>query len=75
MAQWLERDALSMSLPAVRSRIPLGAEFSGKYYVSPSQSWDIVKMLCPRARHFTLKTSLDSGENEYLVGQKWQCVR
>ena len=35
MARWLERDALPMSLPAVRSRIPLGAEFSGKYHVSP----------------------------------------
>ena len=26
MAQWLERGALPMSLPAVRIRIPLGAE-------------------------------------------------
>ena len=34
-AQWLERGALSMSLPAVRFRIPLGAEFS-----------DIVKGFC-----------------------------
>ena len=34
----------------------------------PSQSWDIVKMLCPWARHFTLKCSGVSGENEYLVG-------
>ena len=35
MAQWLERGALPMSLPAVRFRIPLGAEFSEKYNVSP----------------------------------------
>ena len=35
MAQWLERGALSMSLPAVRFRIPLGAGFSEKYHVSP----------------------------------------
>ena len=35
MAQWLERSALPMSLPAVRFRIPLGAEFSEKYHVSP----------------------------------------
>ena len=35
MAQWLERGALSMSLPAVRFRIPLGAEFSEKYHVPP----------------------------------------
>ena len=35
MEQCLERGALSMSLPAVRFRIPLGAEFSDKYHVSP----------------------------------------
>ena len=32
MADWLERGALSMSLPDVRFRIPLGA---GKYNFSP----------------------------------------
>ena len=35
MAQWLKRGALPMSLPAVRSRIPLGVGFSEKYHVSP----------------------------------------
>ena len=35
MAQWLEHGALSMSLPAERFRVPLGAEFSDKYHVSP----------------------------------------
>ena len=35
MAQWLDRRALPMSLPAVRFRIPLGAGFSEKYHVSP----------------------------------------
>ena len=34
MAQWLERGALPMSLPAVRFQIPLGAGFSEKYHVS-----------------------------------------
>ena len=34
MAQWLEHGALSMSLSAVRFRIPLGAGFSEKYHVS-----------------------------------------
>ena len=53
MAQWLERGALPMSLSAVRFRIMLGAEFSEKYHVSPSQSWDVVKMLCPWANLFT----------------------
>ena len=35
MAQWLELGALSLSLPAVRFRIPLGAGFSKIYHVSP----------------------------------------
>ena len=35
MAQWLERGALPMLLPAVRFRIPLGAGFSEKYHISP----------------------------------------
>ena len=34
MAQWLERGALPMSLPAVRFRTPLCAGFSEKYHVS-----------------------------------------
>ena len=34
MAQWLERGALSISLPAVQFRIPLGAGFSEKHRVS-----------------------------------------
>ena len=72
MAQWLERGALPMSLPAVWFRIPLGTGFSEKYHVS--QYWDIVSVLCPWARHLTLKCSLDSGGNDYLVGQRWQCV-
>ena len=55
MVQWLEHGALPMSLPAVRFRIPLGAGFSENYKVSPLSILDIVKMLCPRARHFTLK--------------------
>ena len=65
-----------MSLPAVRFRIPLGAGFSEKYHISPGHYWDIISMLCPWARHFTLTCfMLDSGVNEYLVGQRWQCVR
>ena len=70
MAQWLERGALPMSLPAVQFRIPLGAGFSENIMFLPSQSWDFVKMVCPWASN----ASLDSGENEYLVGQRWQCV-
>ena len=36
VAEWLERGALPMSLPAVRLRILLvGAGFSEKYHVSP----------------------------------------
>ena len=56
MAQWLERGDLPMSLPAVRVRIPLGAGFSEKNYVFPSQSWDAVslgKALHPQVLHLT----------------------
>ena len=35
VAQWLERDALTMLLPAARFRIQLGAGFSEKNHVSP----------------------------------------
>ena len=34
MAQWLERGALPMSLPAVRFRTPLVAGFSEKFHIS-----------------------------------------
>ena len=72
MTQWLERGALSMSLSVVRFRILLGAGFSDKYHVSPlsilGHCLDVVslgKALNPR------NVSLDSGENECLVGQRW----
>ena len=35
VAQWLERGALPMSLPAARARGSLVAGFSEKYHVSP----------------------------------------
>ena len=65
MAQWLKRGALSMSLPAVRFRIPLGAGFSEKYNVSPlsilGHCFDVVslgKALNPQMLHLTqVKTS------------------
>ena len=60
MAQWLERGALPMLLPAVRFRIPLGAEFSEKYHVSPlsilGHFKDVVslgKALHPEMLHLT----------------------
>ena len=62
MAQlWLERGALSMSLPAVRFRIPLAAGFSEKYHVSPlsilGHCFDVVslaKALDSQMLHLTL---------------------
>ena len=60
VAQWLERGALPMSLPAVRFRIPLGAGFSEKYYVSPlsilghySDVVSLGKTLYPHMLHLT----------------------
>ena len=67
MAQWLERGALPMSLPAVRFRIPLGAGISEKFLVSPlSIMGHCFDVLNSETLHLT--------ENEYLVGQSWQCV-
>ena len=68
-----------MSLPALRFRIPLGAGFLEKYHVSPlsilGHYFDVVslgKALYPHMLHSGVN---DSGVNEYLVGQRWQCVR
>ena len=76
MAQWLERGALSMSLPAGRFRTPLGAGFSDISCFSLlnnlGHSFDVVSL---GKAHHPQMLKLDSGENEYLVGQKWQCVR
>ena len=70
MAQWLERGALPMSLHAARFRIPLGAGFSEKYHVSPLSILGHAKMVCPWENTSPSNASLNSGENEYLVGQR-----
>ena len=75
MARWLKRGALPMSLPAVRFRIPLGAEFSEKYHVSPLNLGTLLRCCVPGQGTSPSVASLDSGENEYLVGQRCQCVR
>ena len=60
VTQWLERGALPMSLPAVRFGIPLGAEFSDKYHVSPPSilghvfdALSLGKALKPKLVHLT----------------------
>ena len=76
MAQWLERGALPMSLPVVRFRIPLGAGFSEKYNVYRLLILGTLLRCCvPWQGTSPSNASFDSGENEYLVGQRWQCVR
>ena len=65
MAQWLERRALPMLLPAVRFRIPLSPLNIGTLFRSCVLGQDTLPS----------HASLDSGVNEYLVGQRWQCVR
>ena len=67
MAQWLERGALPMSLPAVRFRIPLGAGFSEKYLNIGTLSRCCVLRQGTKPKN----ASLDLGENEYLVEQRW----
>ena len=61
MAQWLERGSWSMSLPAMRFRIPLGAGCS----CFPPLNLGTLFRGCV----------LKQGENKYLVGQRRQCVR
>ena len=89
MAQWLERGALPMSLPAVQFRTPLGAEFSEKYHVSLllilGYCFDVVslgKALHPRMLHLTqvkMSTWKDRDHNMYdkFTAQKWlrDCMR
>ena len=57
-----------------RFRIPLGAGFSEKYHISPLSIWDIVSCVLGQGTS-PLNASLDSGENEHLIGQRWQWVR
>ena len=58
-------------------RIPVGAGFSEKYHISPlsilGYSFDVVYL--GKALVTPLSALLDSGENEYLVGQRCQCAR
>ena len=58
----------------VRFQTPLGAGYSEKYHVSPLSKLELHfdidslgKVLYPHMLH--------SGVNEYLVEQRWQCVR
>ena len=69
MEQWLERGALTISLPAARFRIRLGARFSEKNHVSPPLNLRTLFRCCV-ARQDTSPSnaSLDTGENEYQVG-------
>ena len=61
VAQWLERGALTMSLPAARVGGSLGPGFSEKYHVSPLSTLgysginvvSLSKALHPRVLHST----------------------
>ena len=69
MAQWLERGALPMSLPAVRFRIREISCFS------PLNLGTLLRWCVLGQDTSPSNASLDSGENEYLLEQRWQCVR
>ena len=62
------------SVDVAACRAVLGAGFSEKYHVSPLSG---TLLRCCVLGHDTSPSnaSLDSDENEYLVGQRWQCVR
>ena len=75
-AQWLERYSLPMSLPAVRFRTRLGAEYSEKCHVSPLSMFGHMFRCCVLGQD-TLPSHalLISCVKKYLGGQIWQCVR
>ena len=51
-------------------------DFQRSVMFLPPEYWVIVSMLCSWTRHFIPShVSLDSGVIEYLVRQRWQCVR
>ena len=56
-------------------RTLLGVGFLEKYHVSPLSI--LVHFSCCALGQDTLPShaSLDTGKNEYQVGQRWQCVR
>ena len=74
MAQWLERGALPMSLPAVRFRITLGILREISCF-SAHNTGTLLRCCVLGQDTSPSNASLDSGENEYLVEQRWQCVR
>ena len=55
---------------------PLGAEFSEKNHVfSPPNLGTLLRCCVLGQGTSPSNASLDSSENEYLIGQRWQCVR
>ena len=66
MAQWLERGILPMSLPAMRFRLPLGA---GCSCLSPLNLGTLIRGCVLGEGTSPSNASLDSGENECLLGQ------
>ena len=53
MAQWLERALCRCRCLPSGFESRLVQDFQRNIMFLPSQSWDIVKMVCPWARHFT----------------------
>ena len=65
-----------MSLPAVQFRIPPGAGFQRNILSLPSQYIGTLFPCCVLGQGtLPSNASLESGVNEYLVEQRWQCVR
>ena len=55
--------------------ITLGAGFSEKYHISPLPILGHCQWCVLGQDTSPSNALLHSGENEYLVGQRWQCVR
>ena len=71
MEHWLERDAPPMSLPAVRFRTRLVQEFKRNIIFFALNLRTLFRFWVLGQDTSASNASLDSGENEYLVGQRF----
>ena len=76
VVQWLELESLPMTLPAVWFSKPTWCRIFRKIpCLSPLNSGTLFRCCVFGQGTLPAHASLDSGVSEYLVGQRWQCVR
>ena len=75
VAQWLEREALPMSLPAAGSNAAWWRILREIPYFSSLEIRTLFRRCVIGQVTLASHASLDSGVSEYLVRLRWQCVR